>query len=416
MDNVCKVESCDRDIYSRDICRKHYQSYGRGNSLRLKSGELTQKKLETCTFEGCDNVSSSKGICIAHKTRIDRHGTSDLALIEASRADKRFWEKVDKTGSCWNWTASLDTTGHGRFFYEGIGLKAHHYAYMREHSEILEEGQRIEHDCASDICVRPSHLRLEDDVETEENPKSARADSQSGVRGVSLHKPSGKWMGNVGHNGKVYYVGLFMDILEAEKAVIAKRIELKKDDVIICTCLKAKGIHARKKGCTRRSVREREFGPAHPCMYAACSKETTNSKYCSTQCGANSRIGKGRADLEDWIAGKVSVSDSEGRLTQAVKNHLLREANYSCTRCGWNTPNPKVGRPILCIDHIDGNWKNNFKHNLVVLCYNCHSLTTTFGGLNRGSTVSPRSVFSRKVWAEAITDEVDIDMVLKGEV
>lgn len=35
-----------------------------------------------------------------------------------------------------------------------------------------------------------------------------------------------KWAGQVTHDGKAYWVGVFEDILEAEAAVIAKRLEL----------------------------------------------------------------------------------------------------------------------------------------------------------------------------------------------
>ena len=30
-------------------------------------------------------------------------------------ADERFWEKVEKTDSCWNWVAYKDREGYGRF-------------------------------------------------------------------------------------------------------------------------------------------------------------------------------------------------------------------------------------------------------------------------------------------------------------
>lgn len=36
------------------------------------------------------------------------------------------------------------------------------------------------------------------------------------------------------------------------------------------------------------------------------------------------------------------------------------------------------------IDHIDGDYKNCRPENLRILCPNCHSLTPTFGALNKG--------------------------------
>ena len=39
----------------------------------------------------------------------------------------------------------------------------------------------------------------------------------------------------------------------------------------------------------------------------------------------------------------------------------------------------------LEIEHIDGNALNNKEENLILLCPNCHSLTKTYRGANRGN-------------------------------
>jgi hypothetical protein len=39
---------------------------------------------------------------------------------------------------------------------------------------------------------------------------------------------------------------------------------------------------------------------------------------------------------------------------------------------------------VVEVEHIDGNWRNNLPENLTLLCPNCHALTPTFRGLNRG--------------------------------
>ena len=47
--------------------------------------------------------------------------------------------------------------------------------------------------------------------------------------------------------------------------------------------------------------------------------------------------------------------------------------------------NPYTNTIPLEIDHIDGNCENSYEHNWDLLCPNCHSLTQTYRGANRGN-------------------------------
>jgi hypothetical protein len=72
-----------------------------------------------------------------------------------------------------------------------------------------------------------------------------------------------------------------------------------------------------------------------------------------------------------------------------VSPHLLRRflKDYygeRCLRCGWSRRHPKTGNVPVEVEHIDGNWENSRLTNLTLLCPNCHALTPTFRGLNRG--------------------------------
>ncbi|UFD98382.1 HNH homing endonuclease [Hafnia phage vB_HalM_SPARTY] len=48
----------------------------------------------------------------------------------------------------------------------------------------------------------------------------------SGVKGVSFYKPNGKWLAQIVHQGKNYYLGYHEDIETAKMVVINKRAEL----------------------------------------------------------------------------------------------------------------------------------------------------------------------------------------------
>lgn len=48
--------------------------------------------------------------------------------------------------------------------------------------------------------------------------------------------------------------------------------------------------------------------------------------------------------------------------------------------------NPYTGTIPLEVEHIDGDAENNSEDNLTLLCPNCHSLTKTYRGANRGKS------------------------------
>lgn len=103
--------------------------------------------------------------------------------------------------------------------------------------------------------------------------------------------------------------------------------------------------------------------------------------YCSTGCSTEHQA---RQRVEAWLAGEWSGCNGT-RLSATVRSYLLAQAGHRCPRCGWGEPNPVTGQVILTIDHIDGDATNNAPENLQVLCFNCHTLTPTFGVLNSGN-------------------------------
>lgn len=44
--------------------------------------------------------------------------------------EDRFWANVQKTDTCWLWTASKDKDRYGKFYVDKVYLRAHVYSYM----------------------------------------------------------------------------------------------------------------------------------------------------------------------------------------------------------------------------------------------------------------------------------------------
>ena len=75
---------------------------------------------------------------------------------------ERFWSKVDKSGACWAWTASLNRAGYGRFQAgesrdSARGVLAHRWAYEATVGAI-PDGLVLDHLCLNRACCNPAHL------------------------------------------------------------------------------------------------------------------------------------------------------------------------------------------------------------------------------------------------------------------
>ena len=115
----------------------------------------------------------------------DRIGVSmaKLSVVE------RFHAKVEKTDTCWLWTAFVDQDGYGKF-WDGEQITFAHRVAYRLFVGPIPDGYQVDHvkerGCSHRNCVRPDHLEAVPPV-----VNNARSTSVSAKHGRKTHCVNG---------------------------------------------------------------------------------------------------------------------------------------------------------------------------------------------------------------------------------
>lgn len=121
----------------------------------------------------------------------------------------------------------------------------------------------------------------------------------------------------------------------------------------------------------------------HVCLCCG-SKLRRIGKYCNKACQLNYQY---KIYIDKWKKGEVHGGTGRGSdtLSHYIRRYLFEKCNNSCSVCGWNKINEYTNKSPLEINHIDGDSTDNNEKNLELLCPNCHSLTKTHKGANKGN-------------------------------
>lgn len=116
-----------------------------------------------------------------------------------------------------------------------------------------------------------------------------------------------------------------------------------------------------------------------PIACIGCGALTSNPKYCTRRC---QRDAQNEQFIQNWLKnGANSISSHD---TGCIRKYITQQQGNACTIC--TTPPVWNNQPLgLILDHIDGNYKNNFRQNLRCICPNCDSQLPTSKGRNRSN-------------------------------
>ena len=112
------------------------------------------------------------------------------------------------------------------------------------------------------------------------------------------------------------------------------------------------------------------------CLHCGQPLNSHQTKFCSHNCNFKYN--------QNDIFSKIESGDTT-LYEKQYKKYLIHKHGNKCMKCGWHEVNPTTGIVPIQLEHKDGNSTNHNLNNLELLCPNCHSLTPTYGALNKGN-------------------------------
>jgi len=94
---------------------------------------------------------------------------------------ERFWDKVNKSAGCWEWTGGTNGYGYGVLaIAHGRPRLAHRLSWELAHGPV-PDGLCVLHRCDNRLCIRPDHLfigtRSENTKDRHDKGRTARGES-----------------------------------------------------------------------------------------------------------------------------------------------------------------------------------------------------------------------------------------------
>lgn len=130
--------------------------------------------------------------------------------------DKESLDKLLRLDVRWNGATygnRIYAIAHIKKNGKGTTIKMHRFITS------APKGRLVDHKNHNTLDNRDKNLRVCSQSENQQNLQGAKSHSKTGIRGVHWNKKDKKWVAKLSINGKGIYVGSFIDVFEAEKAV-----------------------------------------------------------------------------------------------------------------------------------------------------------------------------------------------------
>lgn len=109
-----------------------------------------------CSIPECESRAIGRGWCSLHWQRWKKTG-DPLGILQPPDPVELFWQKVQKTDTCWLWTGAHLPLGYGTFRRKGKTMFSHRFAYEQLVGPIPPRFD-LDHLCRVPACVNPAHL------------------------------------------------------------------------------------------------------------------------------------------------------------------------------------------------------------------------------------------------------------------